>query len=112
MRETQKITLPVSGIVAEVVTFYTYAELKKIERELYKAAKSVRMVDGVQQTEIDGSAVSDSTVMAMTIAVRKLTAPDGTDIPVTRETIDDMHAKDGMAIEAAINKIDSDMQKK
>lgn len=112
MRETQIIDLPISKIKAEVITYYTYAEFKQIEKALYRAAKSVRMVDGQAQTEIDGTAVSDSMQEAMLIAVVKMTSPDGTDIPVTADAINGLHAKDGMLIEAAVDAIDEDMKKK
>lgn len=112
MRDTQVIELPISKIKAEVITYYTYAEFKQVEGALYKAAKSVRMVGGEAHTDIDGSAISDSTRVAMTLAVKKLTAPDGTDIPVTIEAISELHAKDGMAIETAVDAIDEDMKKK
>lgn len=112
MRNTQSILLPISKITAEVITDYTYAEFKRVERALFKGAKGVRMVDGEAVTDLDGSAISESTRVSMMIGVVKLTAEDGSDIPVTTEAIDNLPAKDGMLIETAIDAIDEDMKKK
>lgn len=110
-RETNTIELP-SGIKADIIVGWTFREFQEIEAVKFKAAKNVRTVDGEAITEIDGSAIIEMQATAIRLACKKLTAADGTDMPVSADSIGDLSMDDGVALHEAVEKISGSLQKK
>lgn len=118
MRTTKTFELPVSKIKVEMATYWTLDEYFQIENKQYKAAKSVRMVKnndtGKEEavTDINGEAMLDTRKSVIILAIKKLTAADGTDIPVVYESIADLSMVDGRAIEDEIEGMEGATKKK
>lgn len=112
MRPTKTLELPISKIKVELAVYWTLDEYLEIEAAQYQSAKSVSIVDGQPVTQIDGKAFHESTNIAMTLAVKKMTAADGTDIPVTRAALGELHADDGILIRDAVEAVEGGSKKK
>ena len=111
-RQTNTVTLP-TGATAEIVAEWTFGEYQQIEAVQYKAAKSVRTDDeGRAVTEVNGDAIIEMERLAMRLGIKKLTASDGTDIPVSDEAIACLTLKDGMALRERVNGIGKNTEKK
>lgn len=112
MRESRTIELPYSKIKAEVASFLTFGEHKRIEAATLQASKSVRVEGGQTFMDVDASAMAEATKIAMLIAVVKLTTPEGTEIPVSWEAIEALRSEDGQALQGAVDAIDEGSKKK
>lgn len=113
-RETRVIDLP-SGIKAEVLTKWLFEEYLQIEAANVKMAKNLQIVTGGQQAptaEIDADAMRAATMLALRIGIRKLSHPDGSDIPVNDQTIGQLDMEDGLALRDAVNAIQAGSKKK
>lgn len=107
MRQTSTVTLPVSGMIAEIVTSWTFGEYEKISRATQSLA---RMNADSRIVSFDGGTQSDDRV-ALGLAIVKLLGKDGVEIPVTPQAIDDLDFRDGKALLVAINQIGKDEKK-
>lgn len=112
-RQTQTLTLP-SGITAVVLTKWLFEEYLQIETANVKVAKNLKISAGgeLPAAEIDADAMLASTRLTMRLGIRKLTAADGSDIPVTDETIGALDMEDGLALREAVNAIQAGSKKK
>lgn len=112
MRPTKSVDLP-SGIKAEVVTGWTFDDYLQIEAGQMKMLKSATVgTDGRPTMQIDGSEMGASEILSVRLAVKKLTAADGTDIPVTDAVIKELDWNDGIALRDSIREMERASKKK
>jgi hypothetical protein len=104
-RTTKQVKLPVSGIVADLVTAWTYREYREVETLTGQAAGKVTMVNGQPVSEVDMSKIADAEMRAMTITVKKLVTPEGVEIPVSMDAIGDLVAEDGIFLKDSVDEV-------
>lgn len=108
-RATKVIDLP-SGGKAEIVLKWTFDEFLKVEGSEIRIAKNI---DIDQRTAtIDYDAARVTTLEAMVLAVKKFTAPDGTELPIVLGTFAEMEVEDGIMLREAVNAISTSSKKK
>jgi len=90
-----EVTLPVSGIKAEVYSYYLRGEKKAIEAIMLESAEfeqdeagtpRLKKVDATYRTRMEDKAVA--------LAVKKLTDKEGKELKVEIETFDSLPAED------------------
>lgn len=111
MRQTTQNRLPISGIIADVIDSWTFGEYEQIQNASKTMARMRVNADGTQDVSVNPDGVGADERLAMRLAVRKLTAQDGTDIPVTDQAISDLDYRDGLALKRAVNDIGKDEKK-
>ncbi len=116
MRETKTIDLP-SGLKADVVAYWTLDDYLKIEAAQLQILKSAvvptKAGDGKEATvNLDPSSSAAAALLAITLAVKKLYAADGSEIAVTEDAIRGLHWKDGLALQAAVKEMEGAEAKK
>ncbi len=109
MRTTTQIKLPVSGILADVIESWTFGEFEQIENATKTMARLHINADGSQDVSLADAGADDR--LAMRLAVKKLTAADGSDIPVTDEAISTLHLNDGKALQQAVKNVGANEKK-
>jgi len=110
-RLTQQVTLP-SGIIADILTRWTYDEFLRIEAAEAAIAETLRFVDGSPEANVDASEITNSTKLVLRLAVKKLTAADSSDIPVSDDAIGNLDMDDGIALKRAVDGIKTGIAKK
>lgn len=111
-RPVTKVLLPVSGMEAEIVTYWTFDEYLQIEECISSAAKSIEMgSNGVQKTEVDATATIKAERLAIRLAIKKLTSPDGSGVNITPDVIGNLDFRDGKVLRATVNAISADQKK-
>lgn len=110
-RATKTVTLPISGIKADIITRWLYSEYLEIEAIQTQAAKTVRMVNGEAVTDVDTSKVAQAGQRALQLAIKKLVGADGTELPITTETIGNLDMEDGIALKDAVDIIGAEQKK-
>lgn len=118
-RETKEIALPVSGMVAHIVTNWKYNEWLKIQAAQVASAGSLRMSIQKQQSEsqegtmdIDGDAMVAAVRKSILLAVKRLTNADGTEVTDIGAALDEMDMLDGVTLERAVDALDTSTGKK
>jgi len=112
-RETKTITLPVSEIKVDIITYWTFREYKQIESLSYKAAKSIRQdSDNKNVVDIDATVMIDADIHAMVLAIKKMVDKEGKELPVNEQTIGDLHMEDGTVLRSYIDLVGKDDKKK
>ena len=94
-RPTKKVLLEISGIEAEIYTYYLRGERKKIEGIMLESAQfeqdetgtpKLKRVDTTYRTKMEDEAVL--------LAVKKLTDKEGKVLEIKTETLDNLPAED------------------
>ena len=101
-RQTRIVSLP-SGLKAEIVTAWTFDEYLKIEGAEIRIAKSIDITEKTATIDYDAKRVT--TLEAMCLAVRKMTAEDGADLPISVGTFAELSVMDGLALRDAVDAI-------
>ena len=102
-RPTKEVTLPVSGIIATIYTYYLRGERKEIE-SIMMASAEFEQVDGRPLLKkVDATYRTKMEDKAVLLAVKKFTDKEGKEVPKTVETLDSMPDSDFETLQDAIN---------
>ncbi len=104
-RQTQQITLPISGMIAEIITKWKFGEYQKVENLTTSKVKVQVTESGEQTFALDQTKGENAEFATMKLAILKLTDAAGVEIAVTEELLYDLDFRDGQAIRVAINAI-------
>jgi hypothetical protein len=94
-RQTTEVVLPVSGVKAEVYTYYLRGERKEIEAIMLESAQfeqdetgspKLKKVDATYRTKMEDRAVL--------LAVKRLTDKEGKELEIKIEVLDSLPAED------------------
>jgi len=102
-RPTVEVKLPISGIKAEVFTYYLRGERKQIEAIMLESAEWEPSKRGSPKLKsIDATYRSKMEDKAIMLAVKKLSGKDGKEIKVTIEVLDNLPDDDFEILQKAL----------
>lgn len=101
-RPTTDVKLPVSGMTAQVYSYYTRGERKAIEAIMLESAEFKQVGGKPKLEKVDATYRSKMEDRAVLLAVEKLTDKDGKVIKLTQQVLDDMPEDDFVALQKAL----------
>jgi hypothetical protein len=102
-RPTKKVELLVSGITAEVYTYYLRGERKEIEAVMLESAEFEQDETGKPKLKrVDATYRAKMEDKAILLAVKRLVDKEGKELKVETETLDKLPAEDFDELQKAL----------
>jgi len=101
-RPTTEIKLPVSGMNAELYTYYLRGDRKAIEAIMLESAEFEQVGDKPKLKKVDATYRARMEDKAVLLAVKKLTDKEGKKIEINQESFDALPEKDFQALQEAL----------
>jgi hypothetical protein len=101
-RPTTEIELTVSGIKAEIYTYYLRGDKKAIEAIMLESAEFEQVGDKPTLKKIDATYRAKMEDKAVLLAVKKFTDKDGKELDVSTEILDQLPDEDFKTLESSL----------
>lgn len=107
----ENIILPKSKLTIGLISEWTWGQMKKIQQVYLKGMKGI---DVASQTpkDFDYSVSYESTILAFSMAIIKITNEKGEEIKFSKEWAEGLPIKDGELLEKKVNEIGEEDKKK
>lgn len=111
-RPTKKVELPISGMTAEVVTYFTRGESKQIEARQNEGVKTKFVGGEPVMEELPANYVQRRFDAMLEIGVKKLVAGNNKEVEVNEENLNSLPDRDAKVLINELSKSHADVETK